>query len=117
MFIFTIVLQIFTATWPLYFASAFLGFFMTGYLPLGFEYAAEITYPHPANTPAGLLNLSAQVFGLILTYISSPIVDKYGNVWANTFLTACLSIGLILTVVMKADLKRQKAVAEEALTV
>lgn len=61
MILFTLVLQLFTQVWPLYLASVILGFFMTGYLPLGFEFAAEITYPHPANTPAGLLNLFAQV--------------------------------------------------------
>lgn len=61
MLLFTLVLRLFTDVWPLYLASVALGFFMTGYLPLGFEFAAEITYPHPANTPAGLLNLSAQV--------------------------------------------------------
>lgn len=36
-------------------------FFMTGYLPVGFEYAAEITYPEPEGTVTGLLNASAQV--------------------------------------------------------
>lgn len=61
MLLFTLVLEMFNQVWPLYLASITLGFFMTGYLPLGFEFAAEITYPHPANTPAGLLNLSAQV--------------------------------------------------------
>ena len=61
MLLFTLVLRLFAGPWPLYLASITLGFFMTGYLPLGFEFAAEITYPHPANTPAGLLNLSAQV--------------------------------------------------------
>lgn len=61
MLAFGLVVEVFTAVWPLYLASITLGFFMTGYLPLGFEFAAEITYPHPANTPAGLLNLSAQV--------------------------------------------------------
>lgn len=63
MLLFTLVLEISSSTqlWPLYLAAIVLGFFMTGYLPLGFEFAAEITYPHPANTPAGLLNLSAQV--------------------------------------------------------
>lgn len=61
MVLFTVTLQLFTQVWPLYLASIVLGFFMTGYLPLGFEFAAEITYPHPANTPAGLLNLFAQV--------------------------------------------------------
>lgn len=61
MVLFTLVLRLIAGPWPLYIASITLGFFMTGYLPLGFEFAAEITYPHPANTPAGLLNLSAQV--------------------------------------------------------
>ena len=28
-----------------YFFIGILGFFMTGYLPIGFEFAAEITYP------------------------------------------------------------------------
>lgn len=137
MLLFTLVLRLFKQVWPLYLASITLGFFMTGYLPLGFEFAAEITYPHPANTPAGLLNLFAQVssgivlrtynraekltinrfprqiFGLALTYASSLMVDEYGDLWANAFLTTCLAVGLVLTIFIKADLKRQKAVAEE----
>jgi hypothetical protein len=34
---------------------------MTGYLPVGFELAAEVTYPEPEGTSCGLLNTSAQV--------------------------------------------------------
>lgn len=49
------------ALWPLFFVSAALGFFMTGYLPIGFEFAAELSYPNPEGTSAGLLNASAQV--------------------------------------------------------
>ena len=33
----------------------FLGFFMTGYLPIGFEFGAEITYPESEATSAALL--------------------------------------------------------------
>ncbi|KAK2190521.1 hypothetical protein NP493_77g02000 [Ridgeia piscesae] len=44
-----------------YFCSGLLGFFMTGYLPVGFEFAAEITYPESEGTSSGLLNASAQV--------------------------------------------------------
>ncbi len=36
-------------------------FFMTGYLPLGFEFAVELTYPESEGTSSGLLNCSAQV--------------------------------------------------------
>lgn len=44
-------------------ASALLAprFFMTGYLPLGFEFAVEITYPESEGTSSGLLNAFAQV--------------------------------------------------------
>ena len=34
---------------------------MTGYLPVGFELAAEVTYPEPEGSSCGLLNSSAQV--------------------------------------------------------
>ena len=47
--------------WPLFLVSGLLGFFMTGYLPIGFEFAAEISYPNPEGTSAGLLNGAAQV--------------------------------------------------------
>ena len=32
-----------------------LGFFMTGYLPIGFEFGAEITYPESEATSSALL--------------------------------------------------------------
>lgn len=57
---------LFTATlhiniWVIFGTSFLLGFFMTGYLPVGFELAAEVTYPEPEGTSCGLLNSSAQV--------------------------------------------------------
>lgn len=36
-------------------------FFMTGYLPVGFEYGVEITYPENEAISSSLLNVSAQV--------------------------------------------------------
>lgn len=45
---------------------------MTGYLPVGFEFAAEITYPEPEGTTSGLLNASSQVtFGAISTILNA----------------------------------------------
>ena len=41
---------------------------MTGYLPVGFEFVAEITYPEPEGTSCGLLNTSAQVNILYLLF-------------------------------------------------
>ena len=47
-------------TW-IYVTSAVLGFFMTGLLPLGFEFAAELTFPCNESLSSGMLNASAQV--------------------------------------------------------
>ncbi|EMP30693.1 Feline leukemia virus subgroup C receptor-related protein 2 [Chelonia mydas] len=46
--------------WVVFVTAGMLGFFMTGYLPLGFEFAAELTYPESEGTSSGLLNVSAQ---------------------------------------------------------
>lgn len=37
-------------------------FFMNGYLPVGFEFASEVTYPEPEGTTSGILNAVVQVW-------------------------------------------------------
>lgn len=92
------------------FGSAFLlGFFMTGYLPVGFELAAEVTYPEPEGSSCGLLNSSAQVFGIIFTYIQGRLITSYGPFTGNMFASVALFIGTIITGFIKSDLRRQKA--------
>jgi FLVCR family feline leukemia virus subgroup C receptor-related protein len=59
MILFTFTLNI--NIWVVFGTSFLLGFFMTGYLPVGFELAAEVTYPESEGTSCGLLNTSAQV--------------------------------------------------------
>lgn len=45
----------------LYATIFFLGYFMSGYILVGYEVANEITWPKPESISAGLLNMSAQV--------------------------------------------------------
>ncbi|KAM9421533.1 choline/ethanolamine transporter flvcr2b-like isoform 3-T4 [Salvelinus alpinus] len=84
-------------------------FFMTGYLPLGFEFGVELTYPECEGTSSGLLNCSAQVFGIIFTICQGKIIDNYGTLAGNIFLCVFLFIGSVLTGFIKSDLQRQKA--------
>lgn len=98
--------------WPMYIGAFAFGFFMTGYLPIGFEFAAELTHPEPEGTSAGLLNASAQFFGILLTFGGSAFVGQLGNLWTMVAFTGVLSIGLLLTILTKADLRRLKAEAE-----
>ncbi|OXB54328.1 hypothetical protein ASZ78_005021 [Callipepla squamata] len=83
-----------------------LGFFMTGYLPLGFEFAVEITYPESEGTSSGLLNASAQIFGIVFTLAQGKLTTDYSPRAGNIFLCAWLFVGIILTALIKSDLRR-----------
>ncbi|KAL7987356.1 hypothetical protein Chor_006275 [Crotalus horridus] len=80
-----------------------LGFFMTGYLPLGFEFAVEITYPESEGTSSGLLNASAQIFGIIFTLIQGKLTTDYSARAGNIFLFVWMFIGIILTEVSEPN--------------
>ncbi|XP_064195581.1 heme transporter FLVCR2-like isoform X1 [Anguilla rostrata] len=95
--------------WVVFITAGTLGFFMTGYLPLGFEFAVELTYPESEGTSSGLLNCSAQVFGIGFTIAQGKVMDAFGTLAGNIFLCAFLLVGTILTGFIKSDLRRQKA--------
>uniref|UniRef100_A0A8C8R4T8 FLVCR heme transporter 2 n=1 Tax=Pelusios castaneus TaxID=367368 RepID=A0A8C8R4T8_9SAUR len=95
--------------WVVFVTAGVLGFFMTGYLPLGFEFAAELTYPESEGTSSGLLNVSAQVFGIIFTISQGKIMDRFGTQAGNLFLCSFLLLGTFITVFIKADLRRRQA--------
>uniref|UniRef100_A0A8C9V0Q3 FLVCR choline and putative heme transporter 2 n=1 Tax=Scleropages formosus TaxID=113540 RepID=A0A8C9V0Q3_SCLFO len=95
--------------WVVFITAGVLGFFMTGYLPLGFEFAVELTYPESEGTSSGLLNCSAQVFGIIFTIAQGKLIDRFGTLAGNIFLCVFLFLGTIMTGFIKSDLRRQKA--------
>ncbi|KAM4540639.1 choline/ethanolamine transporter flvcr2a isoform 2-T3 [Fundulus diaphanus] len=95
--------------WAVFVTAGSLGFFMTGYLPLGFEFAVELTFPESEGTSSGLLNCSAQIFGIIFTIGQGKLIDKWGTLAGNVFLCVFLLIGTIMTGFIKSDLQRQKA--------
>ncbi|XP_071823092.1 choline/ethanolamine transporter flvcr2a-like isoform X2 [Apostichopus japonicus] len=99
--------------WIVGLVASFLGFFMTGYLPLGFEYAAELTYPESEGTSSGLLNASAQAFGIPFTILVGMVVSSKDAIFGNLILTGSLLIGSVLTACIKADLRRQRAEMQE----
>ncbi|KAG0727916.1 Feline leukemia virus subgroup C receptor-related protein 2 [Chionoecetes opilio] len=95
--------------WLVYIMAAILGFFMTGYLPVGFEFAAELTYPEPEGTSSGLLNASAQFFGALCTLADGQLLAGFGDMAANLLLVAVLVVGSIMTASIQEDLRRQAA--------
>ncbi|XP_068505248.1 heme transporter FLVCR1 isoform X1 [Syngnathus scovelli] len=106
MVIFTFTLDL-NNIYVVFFTGALLGFFMTGYLPVGFEFGVEITYPESEGTSSGLLNTSAQIFGILFTLIQGKLTTDYADpLPGNIFLCAWILLGLILTAFIKSDLKR-----------
>ncbi|XP_075705574.1 choline/ethanolamine transporter flvcr2a-like isoform X2 [Rhinoderma darwinii] len=108
MLVFTFTLDL-GYLWLVFVTAGCLGFFMTGYLPLGFEFAAELTHPESEGTSSGLLNVSAQVFGLIFTTAQGQILERFGVRPGNILLCCFLLVGAVLTAFIKNDLRRQRA--------
>ncbi|KAF5402098.1 Feline leukemia virus subgroup C receptor protein 1 [Paragonimus heterotremus] len=75
-------------------SSFFLGFTMTGLLPIGFEFAAELTYPVNEGLTSGLLNASCQIFGIIFTTSGSHMIGVFDVKYCNTFFTCLIALGL-----------------------
>lgn len=94
----------------LYLTTVPLGFFTIGYQCCAVEYAVEVTYPESEIISSTLLIVSGQLFGLIITFVGSGIVDDYGSVVGCMFLGLIMFFGLISVSITKHDCKRQQAV-------
>ncbi|CAJ1077660.1 feline leukemia virus subgroup C receptor-related protein 1 isoform X1 [Xyrichtys novacula] len=105
MVVFTFTLDL-NNIYLVFFTAGVLGFFMTGYLPLGFEFGVEITYPESEGTSSGLLNAFAQIFGIIFTLIQGKMTTDHGPLIGNLFLCAWIFLGILLTALIKSELKR-----------
>ncbi|CAG10621.1 unnamed protein product, partial [Tetraodon nigroviridis] len=117
--------------WLLFITTGIVGLFMFGYLPLGFEYGVELSYPEAEGTSSGLLNCSAQVcersivfypflpyfipfilfqvFGIIFIFSEGSVIDRWGPLAGNIFLSCFLLIGTVTSGLIKSELWRQKA--------
>ncbi|XP_038582466.1 feline leukemia virus subgroup C receptor-related protein 1 [Micropterus salmoides] len=105
MVVFTFTLNL-NNIYLVFFTAGILGFFMTGYLPLGFEFGVEITYPESEGTSSGLLNAFAQIFGIIFTLIQGKLTTDHNPLTGNIFLCVWIFLGILLTAFIKSELKR-----------
>lgn len=88
---------------------------MTGYLAVGYELAAELTYPESEGTSSGMLNAVVQVFGIIFTLLYRWIFNEADDQKANLFLCGTLVLGTIFTSMIPSDLRRQAAQQKKSL--
>src|SRR5512133_645463 len=84
-----------TSLWVLLVSAFGLGFFLTSAMPIGMQYAAEITRPTPEGTSNGLIQLFGQA-SVVFVYIMEAVKSPDGS-----FTPALLlALGLLLVGVL-----------------
>jgi hypothetical protein len=78
-----------------------MGFFLVSALPIGMQYAAEITYPTPEGTSNGLIQLFGQA-AVVFVYIMEAMKTSDGSFTPSLLLALGL---LVLSVGIATQLK------------
>jgi len=78
-----------SSLWLLYAFAAVLGFFLVAVLPIGMQYAAEITNPTPEGTSNGLIQLCGQV-SVVYVYLMAALRTADGAYTVSLVLSAVL---------------------------
>ena len=83
----------FAQTYPLLMLSVFsYGFFMVSSAPIGYQYAAELTYPVPEGTSNGMLTLAGQA-SVVFIYLMEALKSPDGS-FTFSLVTLTVLIGL-----------------------
>jgi MFS family permease len=90
-----------TNTWLLYISGFWLGFFLIGVSPIGFQYGAEITHPTPEGTSNGLIQLFGQTSS-VFAYVMVTLKSRNGAFTPSLLLAVgLLIISMIVIMQMK----------------
>ncbi len=85
----------------LFASAALMGFFLVSAMPIGMQYAAEITYPTPEGTSNGLIQLFGQG-AVVFVYIMEAMKSSDGSFTPSLLLAIGL---LVLSVGISTQLK------------
>jgi MFS family permease len=80
-----------TNVWLLMISGFWLGFFLIGVSPIGFQYGAEITHPTPEGTSNGLIQLFGQILS-VFAYVMVTLKSANGAFTPSLL----LAIGLLI---------------------
>lgn len=68
-----------------------MGFCMTGFTPLAYQYGAEITHPAPEGTSNGIFALVVQASGLLIV-----LMDALRGSFNNSYIPSFLGLAVLL---------------------
>ena len=80
--------------WLLLLSAFFLGFFLISVAPIGLQYVAEVTYPSPEGTSAGLIQLAGQL-SVVFVYIMEATRSKNGAFTPSLLMATLLLMVLV----------------------
>jgi cyanate permease len=102
-----------SSTALLYASCAALGFFIVGALPIGMQYAAEVTFPTPEGTSNGLVQLSGQC-SVVFVFIMGPLRTDSGSFAVSLVLMSVLLAVCAVVVSRLKDAPPRSAMAPAA---
>lgn len=106
---FTLVL-LYSNSFPLLFVIFCLnGLVSYPFMPVALEYAADITYPIAESSSSSIMFGFANLFGLIVMYLVSFILERKKVDLAGYVMTGCYVAALLCVVFIKGQLKRLDA--------
>ncbi|XP_018571724.1 uncharacterized MFS-type transporter C09D4.1-like [Anoplophora glabripennis] len=93
----------------MYISTVIVGVFTSAYMPVGFEFAMELTFPSEESTTTGILIAMTQVLGAIFT-----VAVGYLNLWVGCYWSlfsqgALLILGTVFTGCVPNKLLQQEA--------
>ncbi|CAH1102506.1 unnamed protein product [Psylliodes chrysocephalus] len=99
-----------------YISCAVLGLFSCGYLPVGFEFAMELTYPLEESTTTGIILSSVQLHGVIFVVMLGFLNEVLEAFWSLAVVCVIIGIGNVFLCFVPNQLKRQDAFKKNELT-
>jgi MFS family permease len=94
-----------TSAWLLFTSAFVMGFFLVSAMPIGMQYAAEITHPTPEGTSNGLMQLTGQG-AVVFVYIMEALKTPDGSFTPALLLAIGLLIISVLLVTQMKDPQR-----------
>ncbi len=91
-----------TSFWGLMLSGFWLGFFLVGIAPVGFQYGAEIVHPTPEGTSNGLIQLFGQT-SIGFFYVMVAMKSSNGSFTSSLLLAAGLMLVCLLVITQMKD--------------
>ncbi|RWS18406.1 feline leukemia virus subgroup C receptor-related protein 2-like protein [Leptotrombidium deliense] len=88
--------------------ATILGFTISAYPTIIFNFASELTYPEPEGVSSSLCVLTSQVLTAIATFTVSSLISNYGVVAANFYYSSMLIFAMVLVTFVRSDLRRER---------